>query len=131
MNNFFIGKEFAADKLHGRTVFPRLVEGTLSLKSSTDGVGDFFRRNVETADTDDTDEGIVVEENINMFHGGYFQAKQNPAYMSDDQGSSSDEDVSGRFSSEKVINSQRRQMPTFLEIFTPPENVAGRNGSEY
>lgn len=62
---------------------PIAVRGSMLVHNSIDLVGWPPRVLDVVETTSDSDEGIVVEENTNLFHGRYFQARQNPVYFSD------------------------------------------------
>ena len=59
---------------------PQVVRGNILIKNSIDTTG--AARVVDVVEADDSDE-IVVEDNVNPFHGQYFQSRENPMYSSD------------------------------------------------
>ena len=59
---------------------PQVVRGNILIKNSIDTTGG--PRVVDVVEADDSDE-IVVEDNVNPFHGQYFQSRENPMYSSD------------------------------------------------
>ncbi len=82
---------------------PHVVRGSILIKNAIDTAG--APRVVDVVETDMDDE-FVVEDNTNMFHGKYFQSRENPMY-------SSDEDLRRLGRKQKL----RQDKPAFTEIY--------------
>lgn len=60
---------------------PQVVRGSILIKNTIDTAG---KPRVIDVVADDDEEEFTVEDNSNMFHGKYFQARENPMYNSDE-----------------------------------------------
>ena len=66
--------------LHSAENLPQVVRGNILIKNSIDTTG--APRVVDIVEENESDE-VVVEDNVNPFHGHYFQSRENPMYSSD------------------------------------------------
>ncbi|KAI0224271.1 hypothetical protein LSAT2_024716 [Lamellibrachia satsuma] len=66
--------------LHSAENLPQVVRGSILIKNSIDTTG--APRVVDIVEENESDE-VVVEDNVNPFHGHYFQSRENPMYSSD------------------------------------------------
>ena len=65
---------------HTSENIPQVVRGNILIKNSIDTTG--APRVIDVVEADETDE-VMVEDNVNPFHGHYFQSRENPMYSSD------------------------------------------------
>ena len=65
---------------HTSENIPQVVRGNILIKNSIDTTG--APRVIDVVEADESDE-VMVEDNVNPFHGHYFQSRENPMYSSD------------------------------------------------
>lgn len=68
-------------------------------------------RLLDVVENSDSDEGIVVEENTNLFHGRYFQLRENPLYFSDHE---DQDDVEDRQDRSKTHHREKAKAGKYL-----------------
>jgi len=74
----------------GADDLPKVVRGSILIKNSIDTTGG--PRHVDIVAGSDSDgTGFVVEDNTNLFHGQYFQSRENPMFHSDPEHSDGDD----------------------------------------
>ena len=61
---------------------PQVVRGSILIKNTLDTVG--ATKVIDLVETDDLGEELLVDDNTNLFHGKYYQARENPMYSSDE-----------------------------------------------
>ena len=86
---------------------PQVVRGSILIKNAIDTTG--APKVIDVVEGDDSDDEVIVEDNVNMFHGAYFQSRENPMY-------SSDPDLSGTKN-----KTRKRPDPQFTQLFDSNE----------
>ncbi len=85
---------------------PKVVRGSILIKNSIDTTG--AAKVVDIVEGDDSGDEVIVEDNVNPFHGRYLQQRENPMY-------SSDQDLSQWDDVHTQVTKSRK--PAFTEIF--------------
>ncbi|ELT93459.1 hypothetical protein CAPTEDRAFT_220792 [Capitella teleta] len=92
---------------------PKIVRGSILIKNSIDTTSGPKVVDIVEGDSDDDD--YNVEDNTNMFHGQYFQARENPLY-------SSQEDLRDLIDGDSPRKIKKtKQKPKFTKVFQKKE----------